>query len=65
MPAPFTIKKSRYSEFRDIVNKRSLTRSIVIPKFGYTLKNVFISFIDGAAIAISTKFNDIENFCAK
>ena len=34
MPAPFTIKKSRYSEFRDIVNKRSLTRSFVISKFG-------------------------------
>ena len=36
MPAPFTIKKSRYSEFRDLVNKRSLTRSFVISKFGCT-----------------------------
>ena len=45
MPAPFTIKKSRCIEFCDIVNKRSLTRSFVISKFGCTLvvSNLFRS----------------------
>ena len=43
MPAPFTIKKSRYNEFRDIVNKRSLTRSFVISKFGCTKFSTYYS----------------------
>ena len=44
MPAPFTIKKSRYSEFRDIVNKRSLTRSFVISSLGVLNNQILVSF---------------------
>ena len=37
--------KLRYSEFRDIVNIRGLTRSFIILKFGCTYNNIYFCFV--------------------